>query len=175
MRKAISRGQWQPQTAVSPLLRQSHMWELLAGNRTAVPPRHAHKGGSRVTSRLKQGAHLRQPTAWPLPHACAKPYHVGSGSHGQLFRPYWGSSAWHCRRSVTGGGGPVFFSVFPAPPATDPVVQWSVQWPNDITILTEPECNGSAKQRLKEGTPVRQNRTGIQPAPPETLPAQGGS
>ena len=22
---------------------------------------------------------------------------TGSGSHGQLFRPYWGSSAWHSR------------------------------------------------------------------------------
>ena len=34
--------------------------------------------------------------------------------------------------------------------------------------LTEPECNGSAEQRLKEGTPVRQNRPGIEPGPPET-------
>jgi len=24
----------------------------------------------------------------------------GSGSHGQLFRPYWGSSAWYSRRSM---------------------------------------------------------------------------
>ena len=47
---------------------------------------------------LKQGAHIHQPTAWPVPHACAQPYHPGSGSHGQLFRPYWGSSAWHSRR-----------------------------------------------------------------------------
>ena len=50
----------------------------------------------------KQGAHKHQPTARPLPHACAQPYHAGSGSHGQLFRPYWGSSAWHSRRSVSG-------------------------------------------------------------------------
>ena len=44
------------------------------------------EGGSQVTSKLKQGAptHL---TAWPIPQACAQPYHVGSGSHGQLFRP----------------------------------------------------------------------------------------
>ena len=41
--------------------------------------------------------------------------------------------------------------------------------------LTEPECNGSAEQRLKEGTPVRQNRPGIEPGPPETLPAQRGT
>ena len=42
---------------------------------------------------LKQGAHIHQPTAWSVPHTCAQPYHAGSGSHGQLFRPYWGSSA----------------------------------------------------------------------------------
>jgi len=23
---------------------------------------------------------------WPVPYACAQPYHPGSGSHGQLFR-----------------------------------------------------------------------------------------
>ena len=44
--------------------------------------------GSRVTSKLKQGTHIHQPTASPLTHA-------GSSSHGQLFRPYWRSSAWH--------------------------------------------------------------------------------
>ena len=41
--------------------------------------------------------------------------------------------------------------------------------------LTEPECNGSVEQRLKEGTPVRQNRPGIEPGPPETFPAQRGT
>ena len=39
--------------------------------------------------------------------------------------------------------------------------------------LTKPECNGSAEQRLKEGTPVRQNRPGIEPGPPETPPPNG--
>ena len=58
--------------------------------------------GSRLTSKLKQGTHVHQPTAWPIPHTCAQPYHAGSGSHEQLFRPYWGLSAWHSRRSVTG-------------------------------------------------------------------------
>ena len=52
--------------------------------------------------KLKQGAHIHQPTAWPLPHACAQPYHAGSGSHGQLFRHYWSTSAWHSLWSVTG-------------------------------------------------------------------------
>ena len=42
----------------------------------------------RTLIRLKQGAHIHQPTAWPVPHACAQPYHSGSGSHGQLFRPF---------------------------------------------------------------------------------------
>ena len=27
---------------------------------------------------LKQGAYIHQPTAWPVPHACAQPYHPGS-------------------------------------------------------------------------------------------------
>ena len=53
------------------------------------------EGGSQVTSKLKQEAHIDQPTSWPLSHICAQPYHVGSGSHGQLFRPYWGSPVWH--------------------------------------------------------------------------------
>ena len=60
------------------------------------------EGRSRVTSKLKQGTHIHQPTAWSLPHTCAQTYHAGSGSHKQLFRPYWGSSAWHSHRSVTG-------------------------------------------------------------------------
>ena len=52
----------------------------------------------RSKTNLQQGAHIHQPTAWPVPHACAQPYHPGSGSHGQQFRPYWGSSVWHSRR-----------------------------------------------------------------------------
>ena len=32
---------------------------------------------------------IHQLTAWSVPHARAQPYHPGSGSHGQLFRPYW--------------------------------------------------------------------------------------
>ena len=39
-------------------------------------------------------AHGTNPVVWPVPYACPQPYHPGSGSHGQLFRPYWGSSAW---------------------------------------------------------------------------------
>ena len=40
-----------------------------------------------------------QPTVWPVPYACAQPYHPGSGSHGQLFRSCQASSAWHIRRA----------------------------------------------------------------------------
>ena len=36
---------------------------------------------------LKQEAPKYQHTAVPVPHACAQPYHAGSGSHRQLFRP----------------------------------------------------------------------------------------
>ena len=38
----------------------------------------------------------------PVLNACAQPYHPGSGSHGELFRPCWTSSAWHSRRAAIG-------------------------------------------------------------------------
>ena len=56
-------------------------------------------GPSDCKINLKQGAHIHQPTVWAVPHACAQPYYSGSGSHGQLFRPSSGSSAWHSRRA----------------------------------------------------------------------------
>ena len=43
---------------------------------------------------LKQRTHLHHPNAWPVPHACAQPYHPGSGSHGQLFHFYQALSAY---------------------------------------------------------------------------------
>ena len=42
-------------------------------------------------------------SVWPIPYACVQPYHSGSGSHRQLFCPYWGSSAWYSRRINEGG------------------------------------------------------------------------
>ena len=33
--------------------------------------------------KLKQRAHIDQTIAWPVPHACAQPYHLGRGSYGQ--------------------------------------------------------------------------------------------
>ena len=59
-----------------------------------------------IKTNLKQGAHIPQPTAWPVPQACARPCHLGSRSHGQLFRPHWGSSAWHSRRVNERGKSP---------------------------------------------------------------------
>ena len=61
---------------------------------------------SNCKTNLKQGAHIHQPTGWPVPCACAQRYHPGSGSHRQLFRPYWGWSAWHSRRVNERGKSP---------------------------------------------------------------------
>ena len=56
------------------------------------------------SANLKPGAHTHQTTARPVhvSHACAQSYHAGSGSHGQLVRPYWGLTSWHNRRSMNG-------------------------------------------------------------------------
>ena len=31
-------------------------------------------------TKVKQGAQIHQPTAWPVPRTCAQPYHRGSAS-----------------------------------------------------------------------------------------------
>ena len=41
--------------------------------------------------------------AWLVPYACAQQYHSGSGSHEQLFGPYWGSSVWHSCGTMSEG------------------------------------------------------------------------
>jgi len=56
------------------------------------------RGNSFKCNSLKQEAHIHQPTSWPVPHACVQPYHVGSGSHRQLFHPYRNSPLWHYQR-----------------------------------------------------------------------------
>ena len=70
----------------------------------------------------------------------------------------------------------VFF-FFSGAHCQEPVVQWSrsAMAERHHRYLTKPEYNGYAEERLKEGTPVRQNRPGIEPGPPETLPAQRGT
>ena len=47
-----------------------------------------------------KGGYIHQPTAWPVPHVCAQPYHLDSSNNEQLFRLHWdwGSSAWHSRQ-----------------------------------------------------------------------------
>ena len=89
------------QSSLSSASSAQSMWELLAGNRTAVLPRHARARWITSYQYIEARGHIHQPTAWPLSHACAQPHHAGNGHHGQLFRPYWSSSAWHSRWSVT--------------------------------------------------------------------------
>ena len=59
------------------------------------------------------GAHIHQPTARQVPHACTEPYYPGSGSYGKLFRPYLGSSARQSSR-VNERGKPVSQKPFTA-------------------------------------------------------------
>ena len=44
---------------------------------------------------------------WPVPYACAQPYHPGSDSYGKLLRPYWSSSVWHSRQVNERGENPL--------------------------------------------------------------------
>ena len=46
-----------------------------------------------------------------VPYACAQTYHAGSGSHRQLFRPYWGPPAWQ-NRWVNERGKPASQNLF---------------------------------------------------------------
>ena len=91
-----------------------YMWELLAGNHIAVLPQHAR--GRHIRSypdlcaskfnktNLKQLAHIRHPTDWPVPHTCAQPYHPGRGSHGQLFCCFGWWMCFLCFKFVWGAG-----------------------------------------------------------------------
>ena len=87
--------------------------------------------------------------------------------------PLMGLIRMHSRQSVT-GENPCFFFVFQAPPATDPVVQWSVQWPNDITILNRARVQGLCRATSEGGytsTPKSpRNRTW----PPGNVPRPTG-
>ena len=53
-----------------------------------------------------------QPTVWPVPYACAQPYHPGSGSHGQLFRRCEASTAWHSRRAENRTANPMYTALY---------------------------------------------------------------
>ena len=68
-----------------------------------------------------------------------------------------------------------FFSFFRRPRPGPGSAMVSAMAERHHRYLTEPECKGSVEQRLKEGTPVRQNRPGIEPGPPETFPARNSA
>ena len=101
MHTAISRSQWQRGKAVAigvmngenPCLQNPYcrgeckaVYQALAPHNTygscwlGTVQQFYHdmrgEGGSRVTSKLKQGAHIHQPTALPLPHAHAWHSHI---------------------------------------------------------------------------------------------------
>jgi len=39
---------------------------------------------------IPKTTHCTIPVLWPVPYACTQPYHLGNGSHGQLFRLWLG-------------------------------------------------------------------------------------
>ena len=63
----------------------------------------------------------------------------------------------------------VFFFFFRRPRPGPGSAMVSTMAERHPRYLTEPECKGSVEQRLKEGTPERQNRPGIEPGPPDVL------
>ena len=57
----------------------------------------------KITKRFTCANEQRAQYTGALPTELTKRWsNLGSGSRGQLFRPYWGSSAWHSRRSMNG-------------------------------------------------------------------------
>ena len=76
------------------------VWPRLEGLRTMW--KWSGRKGNSVWSRASDFLTLitlppfeHQPTVWTVSYACAEPYHLGSGSHGQLFRPCWALTPWH--------------------------------------------------------------------------------
>ena len=70
-----------------------------------------------------------------------------------------------------------FFVVFQAPPATDPVVQWPVQWPNDITMLNRAGVQWLCRATPEEGYAKIAQESNLVPrkrSPPNGAPEQSG-
>ena len=102
-----------------------------------------------VKTNLKQGAHIHQPKARLVPHAFAQPYHPGSDSHRQLFRPYWGSSAWHSRRVHERGKSPCIKDpLLPRRVQSTPVSASSTQ---HMWELLAGNCTALLAQHAREG------------------------
>ena len=93
MRTAISRGQWQSGEAV------------------------AVEAWNGENSRPKSPLLLRwvQPTARPLPYACARPYHEGSGSMDSCFALTWAHQHGRAVGQCPGKTRVCFFSYFGGP------------------------------------------------------------
>ena len=69
------------------------------------------KAGKRVITIPSKCTEAYVPTATVNHHGMASTLRMRttispSGSHGELFRPYWGSSAWHSRRAKERGKTP---------------------------------------------------------------------
>ena len=61
----------------------------------------SESGKKSLTTQSKHRSTRTNSLVEPIPYACALPYHPGSGSHRQLFRPWWGSSAWYSQHGLT--------------------------------------------------------------------------
>ena len=106
---------------------------------------------SRDNTNVKQGAHIHQPTAWPVPRTCAHPYYPGSASqlhsrfqcrHATLLPTFFvsaltGSTAAAPHNSFETTVGPVIwtlgFSKFPIIP--QPNVTSLRQSTNIVTLI----------------------------------------
>ena len=65
------------------LYRPGRTISMASNDRAQGPPATQASWKAKVKGLLKQRAHIDQTIAWPVPHACAQPYHLGSGSYGQ--------------------------------------------------------------------------------------------
>ena len=61
---------------------------------------------------------------WQVPYACAHPHHPGSGSHEQLFRPYWGHQHGIAVGSIS-GGKPAYQRPFTAEASAKHSFKWA--------------------------------------------------
>ena len=86
------------------LVVDSHKLLLVTSKQQTANSGYRRQSASLNLINLKQWTHTPthgfvKPTALLVPHAWAQPYHPGSDTHGQRFRPYRGSSALHNRRT----------------------------------------------------------------------------
>ena len=63
----------------------------MTGNVSQESCKRTQHGWPATPNIFVKGRYIHQPTAWPVPHVCAQPYHLDSSNHEQRFRLYWGS------------------------------------------------------------------------------------